>query len=654
MATARPHPPGVPWRWWPIALLLLLPALWFPGALPGPDVVSADDHLTVHHAYGDPAAGRVRHPHLSDAAMQFGGLRVRVVEALRAGRAPLWNPDLYGGAPLLADGQSMVGSPVTWARLVLPEDAAQDAGVTFVVLCAALGSAALGAALGAGPWGAVVAGAAVATSPYLSVWMLHPHAAVFCWLPWLLWAIERRRPVATALLTAALIGGGHPGTIAHALGLAAAWWLLRRRDLRVGCGLAVGLVLCAPLWLPLVEQGLRSTTLAARGGTSLGLPALLDLVWPGWWGHPADETWRGTGAWANGQLHPGLGAGFLALLALSAGRARGLFAAWAACVGLALSGLLPGPFDHARLASEGALFLGLAAAIGARSLPGPLRPVALVAVVLTGLHARSSDQSTLPAEAHDPAPAAWVASVRAATGCPGADCGRVLGLDWVLQPNTGARVGLRDLRGYDLPISAETHELMGALAPRPQGPWYPVAELPELALLQLADVRVVLTDLQTTVALPPLALPADASVRAWRVPEPRGRAWLSPDDSGASGPTLAVSGTPERVTMVASGPGVVARSEAWAPGWSATVDGEAREVVRVGRWFQGVGVSAAGQEVVFAYRPWGWAWGLRLGLLGLAALLGLSIWGRRAPTGTGSPGGVAVAPLTETPISTVL
>ena len=59
---------------WPLLLLLLIPMAMFPGAIPGPETVSANDHLSVHHAYQSSAGGRVRNPHLSDPALQFNAL----------------------------------------------------------------------------------------------------------------------------------------------------------------------------------------------------------------------------------------------------------------------------------------------------------------------------------------------------------------------------------------------------------------------------------------------------------------------------------------------------------------------------------------------------------------------------------------------------
>ena len=114
--------------------ILLCPLLLFSGVLLRGEVISADDHLSVHPLFQEEAGGSVFNPSMSDPAIQFSALRLRVVDSLANFRAPLWNPDIYGGAPLMGDGQSMVGSPVTWFHVVLPEDAAQNAGVWWLSL----------------------------------------------------------------------------------------------------------------------------------------------------------------------------------------------------------------------------------------------------------------------------------------------------------------------------------------------------------------------------------------------------------------------------------------------------------------------------------------------------------------------------------------
>ena len=233
-------------RWWPLLLLMLVLPLRFPGALPGPRVVSADDHLTVHHAFQDAdAGGTVHHPHLSDPALQFKALQRRTVASLRRGEAPLWNPDLYAGAPLLADGQS---SPprLSPLRALLPEDLAQDLGE--------LGPKDGPARRRPGrrPLGAAVGGVVAMLGPY-------PRSGCFTPRRDLLPCPRRRAPERLAAAVAvAAAGGGHwarspRGSLPCAVAAPPAqprppraWWRL---------------LLASPVLALLAEQAGRSSTL---------------------------------------------------------------------------------------------------------------------------------------------------------------------------------------------------------------------------------------------------------------------------------------------------------------------------------------------------------------------------------------------------------
>ncbi len=594
-------------RWLPILFVLLAPCLLFPGALPGPRVVSADDHLSVHHAFQQVAGGHVRHPALSDPALQFAGLRARVVEALRSGEAPLWNPDLYGGAPLLADMQSMVGSPVTWLHALVPwPDVAQDLGVWWVLAWTGVGAFLLARALHLARWPSAVAGVGASTGPYVMVWLLHPHAATFAWVPWLLWAVERRSVPAIALTAAGLVGGGHPETAAYGLGMALCWSVARRRGAsRTIAGLALGGLISAPLWVPFLEQLERSATLAAHGGNRLAPAQLLDLVWPGWWGHPAAEGYTGSGVWADGVLHPGLGV--LVFAALGARPSRGLWMAWAACVGVALVGLPV--LNTARLGSVGALLLALAAAHGAARWrhAGPA-----LLVLATAAWARHDDQAGLDPAQHAPEPAPWVDVLRAT-----AAEGRVLGLGWALQPNTGSLVGLRDMRGYDLPVSRDTEALMARFDPVLERPWFQVATVPDLRLLQAWDVRAL-------VAPEPLdAVPSGLTAVAVDAPLAIYAVDPGPGFAHVQGRRATWSRSAGTITIEVPASGRLEVAEAWAPGWTADRPVRAFE----GRMTLDV---EAGEQVVLRYRPAGWLWGTRLGGLGWLTLIGLVARERRS------------------------
>lgn len=650
----------------PLLLLFLIPVLMFPGAIPGPAVVSADDHLSVHHAFQSEAGGDVRHPHLSDPALQFKALRAAVRTAIQQGEVPLWNPSIWAGAPLMGDAQSMVASPVTWLYLLFGEHHGADLAVVFLLLVAGAGCAALALQLGARSWGAAIAGAGGMTAPFLSVWLLHPHAATAVWWPWLLLALERRSALGLVLATAAILTGGHPQTALHVFALSGLWWILRVRWWGAVYWAIIGLLVAAPVWLPFAEEVSRSATLAHHGGNALAPRQLLDLIWPGWLGHPATETWSSAPlSWADGRLNPGIA--ILALCIWAAVQrersAKVILLVWGTGVVLALIGTL-GPINNARLASLSALILPVLAGLVRTGRWGPM---IWIGVVTTGLWAVRHDQDSLPPERHDPSPAPWTATLRDAVGE-----GRIIGLDWALQPNTGALVGLSDLRGYDLPVSVDTERLQTSLNPRPVRPWFRIDTLPSLSLLRFAGVRAVVSTTPVEPAIDLGQAPvfartiSDAMPRAWlatsaedvpsadialariisnpRAParppvEGRGRTWkgVPLNGSGEVIPVRDLVSTSRTVafTSSASVGGLAVLADAWHPGWTVNVDGKPQVALRVGGVFRGVRLSPGEHRVEWRFEPWSWRVGcglFKLSILGAA----LGLWVRRQRRRSGS------------------
>ena len=633
----------LPWLW-----ILLAPLVLFPGVLAGRHI-SADDHLSVHHVTQDTAGGHVRHPTLSDPAVQFAALQQRVVDEVRSGAAPLWNPDIYAGAPLLADGQSAVGSPVTWLKVLLPRGPASTLGALLVLWAAGAGGLLLARRLRLSDAAAATVGVGAATTPFLSVWLLHPHAWTLCWLPLLLWSIEARRPPWTAVLVALTLTGGHPATAVHALGLAGIWWLVRARDGSSVLAAAAGLALAAPIWIPFVDAAQDSATAQSHGGNRLLLEQLKDLIWPSFAGHPAVDGQGGPGIWADGVLHPGLGVLALALASLRRRPGQVLVAAWAALVVVALVGTPV--VNSARLGTVAALALALAAGF---ALPrSPWAWAAPVLVLATGAWARWHDQGTLR---ELPQPAAWSLEVADRAGP-----GRVVGLSWALQPNTGALAGLKDVRGYDLPVSHDTEAFMAALDRRLIRPSFPIESVSadNRALLEFAAVRYVVAPEEH--ALTPVAL--DAPVHVYELDPQAPRAWLATGARSADAPHRAADfiragyatrGTPSvegleparwpedgqaldvelvdesnRSVRLILPPrterAIAVLADRHAPGWEVEVDGAEAELLRVGGFFRGVVVEPTAREVRFVYRPASWRLGLGVGLLGLLGLAGL-VW----------------------------
>jgi len=85
-----------------------------------------------------------------------------------------------------------------------------------------------------------------------------------------------------------------------------------------------------------------------------------------------------------------------------------------------------------------------------------------------------------------------------------------------------------------------------------------------------------------------------------------------------------------RASFDAPAPGVFVLKDSVYPGWTASLDGHAVDVVRVDGMVRGVIVPAAGHhEVVMRYEPVSFTAGLALGVGALVVLPGLALWGRR-------------------------
>lgn len=217
----------------------------------------------------------------------------------------------------------------------------------------------------------------------------------------------------------------------------------------------------------------------------------------------------------------------------------------------------------------------------------------------------------------------------------------------VLLPNTGMLAGIATFNNFDPLISGRSLAFTQALS-----------ETRSLALLRLADVRVVLAPTQSGPAgldwsnWPVVAEVAGAQARtvpgisahtrvvyssvqvadaaeslaAIRVPgfDPELSVVLEPAipaPRGAFDP-----GDLEAATVTLDRAGWVVFSDALYPGWIAFVDGQPVDVYPADLAFRAVAAPAGTHTIAWAYRPATWAWGSALSLVGLVPwLIGLAV-----------------------------
>jgi O-antigen/teichoic acid export membrane protein len=223
-----------------------------------------------------------------------------IVDTLRAGNLPLWDPHLFAGHPFLANGQHSALYPLTWIFFMMPAHRAFGVFIVLQLGLAGLWMYVLARVLRAGRTGSLIAGLVFQLSGFMVISAVHPMiVAGASWLPLLLALIECTvvraavpwRP--RAMLPWALAGAiglglqilaGHAETtyfVLLVMGAYAGWRLLVRASTRplrlwrsevlspaLGCVLMVGLglMLGASQWIPFYEIARGSFR---QGGASL-------------------------------------------------------------------------------------------------------------------------------------------------------------------------------------------------------------------------------------------------------------------------------------------------------------------------------------------------------------------------------------------------
>ena len=172
-------------------------------------------------------------------------------DALRDGRIPLWNPQLFMGAPLIANSQAGFFYPLNWpVWLLLPAPYAISASILLHLFIAGIGAyLAARRALGVGRWAALLTAVLFALGGYVTAQVEHINQLQgMAWLPWYLAVIGFRpqmggaadkkvallgKTAAFALLFSLQLLAGHSQTVFISGVMVVVWlaaqWLADRR-----------------------------------------------------------------------------------------------------------------------------------------------------------------------------------------------------------------------------------------------------------------------------------------------------------------------------------------------------------------------------------------------------------------------------------------
>jgi hypothetical protein len=219
-----------------------------------------------------------------DASLHFAPLRELVVQALRAGRLPLWNPWSGTGAPLFAEAHHGVLHPLSLLAALDPAGRLEPL-LALQVSAAGAGAAVLGRVAGLSATGAAAAGLAYGLSGWTLSMTSNPlFLAAGATVPWTLAALRRagegarHGTVLAALAVAAQLFAGEPQSLALALGIGTALALQAGGPRGAGRALAaagVGLLLAGVQAVPSAAQFLSTTRFSQGTGVKEGVWALV-------------------------------------------------------------------------------------------------------------------------------------------------------------------------------------------------------------------------------------------------------------------------------------------------------------------------------------------------------------------------------------------
>ena len=312
-----------------ICLLLILPLILFWSVTVGSRTLVPADNLYQWEPYRSFAQqqGVSLPPHnelLSDLVLENLVWKQFIVESLRDGEVPLWNPHLFAGAPFLAAGQHSALYPLSILYYALPLTRAFGWFTVIQLWLAGVSMYVFVRVLRLGRFPGLLAGMVYQLSAFFVVSVVFPMIiAAAAWLPLLLAIVEivvRKQeekgtgpfvPIVYIVPGAIALGihvlAGHPEILVYTLLVLAYYtaarlimmWRRQRSwkpalrmglwlSLMVGLGLGLGSVQLIPM-LELVTRNFRegSVTLADVRGWAYPARQIITFLVPDFYGNPA-------------------------------------------------------------------------------------------------------------------------------------------------------------------------------------------------------------------------------------------------------------------------------------------------------------------------------------------------------------------------------
>lgn len=280
-------------------------------------IITQDDYLnTLPPWYATASSRDAINDEMNDIPLQHTAWGLQVRESWKSLKPPLWNGLAGSGYPLLANGQSQGLSPIRLLALPVPDTHFMAAEAAMKILIALTFAFLFCRGRGYSELASVVGAVIFGFGGFLHSWLHFPHVTAACWLPAVLYLIDRiaERPTfgrfaAAAFVWMAILFGGHPETASHIFFLSLLYlvWIVfvekrarARIFLTLGGAMTVAALLAAPFLLPFLEALPKSqryaqldvAPLSATGQPYADLRSAMVLFQAHYFGRaPQEEPW---------------------------------------------------------------------------------------------------------------------------------------------------------------------------------------------------------------------------------------------------------------------------------------------------------------------------------------------------------------------------
>jgi hypothetical protein len=639
-----------------------------------------------------------RNPSTNDTVKLFLPWMQVAREELSHFRAPLWNGYSFAGYPLLGNGESAPFSPLFLATLFVPLPKQIVAMAGLKIFAALLFTWLFAKREGASDSAAAFAAVAFGFSTVMTVFLYYSAASVIAFLPAAAFALLRviddprkRNVVFVAIVIATLQANGHPESVLHvAIGCGAlliidAAFVRDRRAWIRGfafalIGVAFGMALSAPAWVPVVEQVRLSARFAEGGMHAFAYPGALawGIVSPNVLGNPVRHNYSWWINYATFSIsYAGLLPLALCLLARS-WRDRLLILAAVVLYLVAMDWSVIGraanaipPLSMVANDKLRVVCVFFVAVIAAKALDRAKWQVAIAAAPLAALALYVYRVRLLVMRPIDLAgiaaivlflllPRKW-AVVAVAAELFAINVGfnalvnakyfrprlpiiealrahaprepfRVVGRDWTLLPNASAHYDLEDIRGSD-PMAFEAYDAyLRRFTLQEPGTWVRRVQDVDRPELDFLNVRFLIAEPDAAVGGKWRLLYRGPDGTLYENSQARPRFFAR----GAAEVTEIRETAPGEFSMrvAARGPAEIVSSEVAAPGRRVEIGGREIETHAVEGAFLAFAVGPGDSPVRLRYQPLSWRLSVSVALL---ALLVLALWRGLGIRGGGAP-----------------